>query len=83
MKLKHCPLCGRTPFGPKKAGVSDERTGYNFLMIISCECGLNISRESRHDNSGWCNDTGQAEADVIAAWNRRAPHATGAMEASE
>ena len=66
-----CPFCGETPIGPSKSSSSDERCGYNFTATISCVCGATISKPSRHDKGGWCNDTGQAVADVVVAWNAR------------
>lgn len=70
-KLKPCPFCGEPPKGPHKDGGSDERIGYNFFMRVACQCGATISKPSRHDKQGWCDDSGQAERDVIAAWNAR------------
>lgn len=72
-ELKLCPCCDKPPGQPKKEGGSDERSGYNFTMKISCcTCGLSISRQSSADKNGWCNDKGEALASVVAAWNTRA-----------
>jgi hypothetical protein len=71
--LLTCPFCGAQPKGPDKHGGSDERCGYNFTMRVTCECGVTIGRRSHEGRGGWCDDTGQAMADVVAAWNRRAP----------
>jgi len=71
--LKDCPFCGATPKGPPiVCGGSDERSGYNFNVKITCHCcGVEMDRPSHQNKGGWCDDSGQAEAAVIAAWNRR------------
>lgn len=71
MELKPCPFCGAFPNAPFKHGDSDERNGYNFYMVIACRCGIAIKRPSHEDKNGWCDDTGQALAAVVAAWNHR------------
>lgn len=72
--LKICPFCGGKPRGPLKPPFSggDERDGYNFVMRITCKCGVLIEVQSHRTGSGWCDDTGQAKAEVVAKWNRRA-----------
>lgn len=71
-ELLPCPFCGGEANPPQKSGGGDERNGYNFLMTIRCrQCRASISRESSQDKSGWCNDSGQAEVLVIAAWQSR------------
>jgi len=69
--LKPCPFCGSPPHEPYRSSGSDERMGYNFSVSISCKCGVSISKGSHHNKQGWCDDTGQAEAEVVEAWNRR------------
>jgi hypothetical protein len=72
-RLEPCPFCGDEPHGPEKSGGSDERCGYNFTVSIRCKsCGVTISKRSHEGNGGWCDDTGQAMTEAIAAWNRRA-----------
>lgn len=70
--LKPCPFCGGAPSDPRKEGGGDERWGYNFIARIVCDCGATISKQSRCDRMGWCDDIGQAEASVVDAWNSRA-----------
>lgn len=73
IKLLDCPFCGGKPMEPKQEGGSDERNGYNFKMVISCNgCDATIKRESVHDKRGWCTDKGEAKQYVIDSWNRRA-----------
>jgi hypothetical protein len=70
--LKHCPACGADAQGPTREGGSDERMGYNFTVRVTCSgCGLTISRGSHQGKAGWCDDTGQAESEVVKAWNTR------------
>jgi len=73
MNLLPCPSCGSPAIGPKKSSSGDERNGYNFTVTIRCECGFNASRPSREDRGGWCIDKGEAEAELIALWNKRTP----------
>jgi hypothetical protein len=71
-KLLPCPFCNGDPIGPTKKGGSDERIGYNFTVSIACgNCGATLCTFSHKDRAGWCDDKGQAEASVRAAWNRR------------
>ena len=71
--LLPCPFCGGAPSEPKEEGGSNEQSGYNFTIRIACTgCAASIQRGSVHDKNGWCNDTGQALASAIAAWNLRA-----------
>ena len=82
--LKPCPFCGGTAKNPEKSGGDDERNGYNFTMAIKCQdCGAFMSRKSREDKGGWCNDTGQAKCEVIAAWNRRAANTAPSQQQAE
>ena len=69
-ELKACP-CGASVNEPRKEGGSDERCGYNFKMVISCECGITLSAASHHNDLGWVDDTGQALAEVVEKWNHR------------
>jgi hypothetical protein len=78
-ELKPCPMCGGAPNKPAKNGGSDERSGYNFTITVACKCGLRIDRASHQGKQGWCDDSGQAEAEAIAAWNRRAQPAAPAI----
>ena len=72
-QLKTCPFCGAAPNGPRKSSGGDERNGYNFRVHIACSgCGAELTRYSHQNKQGWCDDSGQAEAAVIEAWNRRA-----------
>lgn len=71
--LSPCPSCGGAAIGPKKSSSGDERNGYNFTVTIRCECGFNASRPSREGRGGWCIDKGEAEAELIALWNKRTP----------
>ena len=73
--LKPCPFCGDKPTGPFKPPFSggDERDGYNFVMRITCRCGVAMQADSHKGRTGWCDDTGQAEAKVVAMWNGRTP----------
>jgi len=77
-ELKPCPMCGGSPNKPAKNGGSDERSGYNFTVTVACKCGLRIDRASHQGKQGWCDDSGQAEAEAIAAWNSRAQPAAPA-----
>lgn len=71
-KLLNCPFCGGSPVGPNKSNSSDERSGYNFYVSISCGiCKIEMRSRSQEDKGGWCNDTGQALEKVIKAWNTR------------
>lgn len=46
--------------------------GYNFIMRINCpRCGLELSKLSHRDKNGWCDDTGQANSEVLSSWGRR------------
>jgi hypothetical protein len=78
-ELKPCPMCGGSPNKPAKNGGSDERSGYNFTVTVACKCGLRIDRASHQGKQGWCDDSGQAEAEAIAAWNSRAQPAAPAV----
>jgi hypothetical protein len=70
--LCRCPFCGKPPTGPVKSGGGDERCGYNFSVFIQCTpCGVSMSRPSHQGPAGWCDDKGEAEQAVIAAWNTR------------
>jgi hypothetical protein len=71
--LLPCPFCGSVVTGPNKIGGSDERSGYNFKMVVCCPCGVSISASSHEGQGGWCDDNGQAAAQVVALWNRRLP----------
>lgn len=70
-ELKPCPFCGGEPKAPEQKGGSDERFGYNFHMVIECECGIKLSRQSKEGKGGWCADQGEARKAVTEAWNRR------------
>lgn len=70
--LKPCPFCGGKANPSKQSGGSDERWGYNFTVAIECaDCGTSIVRKSHQGSGGWCDDKGEARAEVIAAWNTR------------
>jgi len=72
-ELLPCAHCGAAPVGPKQSSGGDERCGYNFTVSIECpSCGSKMTKASHQDNGGWCNDKGEAKADAIASWNRRA-----------
>ncbi len=81
--LSPCPSCGGAAIGPKKSSSGDERNGYNFTVTIRCECGFNASRPSREGRGGWCIDKGEAEAELIALWNKRTPITKLATESVE
>lgn len=70
--LNPCPFCGAQPKNPEREGGGDERNGYNFVVVIRCQCGVSMQRHSHRNKQGWCDDSGQAESEVIKAWNRRA-----------
>lgn len=71
--LKPCPFCGGKPDGPKRGSESDERSGYNFKILIRCtSCGATIETNSHQGPGGWCDDKGEAKEAAIAAWNLRA-----------
>jgi hypothetical protein len=70
VKLKTCPFCGAQP-GGTKTEYKDERSGYNFVIYIVCQCGAMIGKPSHRGAGGWCDDNGHAERSVIAAWNTR------------
>lgn len=71
LELKPCPFCGDEPYQPKKNGGSDERSGYNFKVSISCKCGVILTKDSHENGGGWCVDKGEAEKEVVEAWNKR------------
>jgi len=72
IELKPCPFCGNKKLKTTKSPVRDERYGYNFDVYIRCNCGVRISKPSHRVKTGWCDDVGEAEKDVIEAWNTRA-----------
>lgn len=74
MNLLPCPVCGEKVGEPYKVGGGDERSGYNFAMVIGCKCGVTMSKSSHTTLNGWCDDRGQALTEVFSAWNTRADH---------
>lgn len=71
VKLKKCPFCGNVPNQPIQTPGGDERSGYNFKVIISCDCGVSVIRNSKEGSGGWCCDKGEAMNECISIWNRR------------
>jgi len=71
VKLKNCPFCGTVPNQPIKTSSSDERSGYNFKVIISCECGASVVKNSKEGSGGWCIDNGEAMDECVVIWNGR------------
>ena len=69
-KLKPCPFCGGEVNIKKTLG-SDERNGYNFKVIVFCQCGVTLAKPSKEDKNGWCCDNGESRTELIEQWNTR------------
>lgn len=67
-----CPFCGSRPELQKDGG-HDERSGYNFRVIVRCKgCSASISVGSGYDKNHWCNENVESVTDrAVEAWNRR------------
>ncbi len=69
--LKNCPFCGSTPNPVRKTQSRGEYDGYNFKVMIECQCGVSVVKNSKQDSGGWCIDKGEAMQEVVSTWNNR------------
>ncbi len=70
--MRPCPFCGGEA-SIHLTNRSDERSGYNSTYGASCgRCGATVSRTSRSDDNGWCNEEDvSVKARVQIAWDSR------------